>query len=136
MATIKLQNGKVISKNGKASCTCCDPIGPCISGSNDAPGTGNNQNGPCVDFVTATTTAATMDGLYVCTGGVDDQANITWSGGSFFSPANQPNVGPCYGAHNFSFNANLQKGDTVTCNAGSWGGPVGCSINCCPISTI
>ena len=26
MATIKLQNGKVILKNGKASCTCCGPL--------------------------------------------------------------------------------------------------------------
>jgi hypothetical protein len=65
-----------------------------------------------------------------------DQANITWSGGSFSSPADQPGVGPCYGGHNFSFNANLKIGDTVTCNAGSWGGAVSCSINCCPVTTI
>lgn len=136
MSTIKTKNGKVVLKNGKASCTCCDPIGPCISGSNGGGGSGSDPSKPCVDFVTATTTAATVDGLYQCTGSVDDQANITWSGGSFSSPADQPGVGPCYGAHNFSFNANLKIGDTVTCNAGSWGGPVSCSINCCPVTTI
>ena len=26
MATIKLQNGKVITKEGKVSCSCCDPM--------------------------------------------------------------------------------------------------------------
>jgi hypothetical protein len=65
---------------------------------------------------------------------VDDQGNMTWAGGSFFSPAGQPGVGPCFGAHNFEFYANLNIGDTVSCEAGSWGGNVGCNISCCFVS--
>ena len=134
---IKTKNGNVLLKNGKPSCECCGPISACISGSNQSGGNDDSDpRGPCVEFLTATTTAATIDSLYECTGSVDDQANITWSGGSFFSPAANPWFGPCYGAHSFSFNANLKIGDTVTCNAGSWGGAVGCSINCCPVTTI
>jgi hypothetical protein len=139
MATIKTQGGKVITKDGKVSCTCCAsgecaPGAPSISGSATQQGTGTNQSGPCVDFITATTTPATVSGLHKCTGGVDDQGNMTWPGGSFFSPSNQPSVGPCFGAHNFEFYAKLNTGDTVSCEAGSWGGPVTCIISCCLVT--
>lgn len=137
MAKIALQDGKIVLKDGKASCACCSPSGECapgapsISGSAEQGGTGYDPNGPCVDFITAITTPATVSGLYKCTGGVDDQGNMTWPGGSFFSPAD---FAPCYGAHNFEFYANLNIGDTVSCEAGSWGGPNGCNISCCFVS--
>lgn len=111
---------------------CCGPV--CFSGSNFTIGTGIDETGPCVDFLTTITDAAPETGLYECTGLVDDQATITWPAGRFFSPANQPNVGPCYGAHEFSFTAFIQKNQTISCEAGSWGGNIGCEINCCLIS--
>lgn len=131
MATIKLQDGKVVLKNEKVSCICCNPL--CVSGSASQEGTGGNPSGPCVDFITAKTTKAIIPGLYKCTGYVDDQGNMTWPGGSFFSPAQQPNIGPCYGGHEFEFYANLNIGDIVSCNAGSWGGGNGCNISCCVV---
>jgi len=136
MATIKLQEGKVILKDGKVSCSCCGcaPGAPSISGNASQEGIETDPSSPCVDFITATTTPATISGLYKCTGSVDDQGNMTWPGGSFFSPANQPSVGPCYGAHDFEFYANLNVGDTVSCEAGSWGGPNNCNISCCFVS--
>jgi hypothetical protein len=84
-----------------------------------------------VDFVTATTTAAAQAGLYQCTGGVDDSGELTWPGGSFSSPSTG---GQCYGAHNFSFTASLAVGDTISCNAGSWGGNIECNLSCCLIT--
>lgn len=111
---------------------CCEPecaIG--FGGASRKAGKGENPAGPCVDFDTMITTEVPQDGFYLCTGGVDDEATITWSGGSFFSPAAFPESGPCYGAHLFSFSANFTAGDKIECVAGSWGGRVGCNINCC-----
>jgi hypothetical protein len=133
MATVKLNSdGKVITKDGNVSCDCCGQI--CISGNQSDDGGGGDPSGPCRDFLTVETTPATKAGLYKCTGGVDDEGQMTWDGGSYFSPANQPSVGPCYGAHGFEFNATLNIGDTVSCQAGSWGGIYECSITCCYIS--
>lgn len=112
---------------GTISCSATD----CISKSASQQGTGTNPNGPCVDFTSATTGPSKASALYSCTGHVDDSGEITWSGGSYSSPATGP--GPCFGAHNFSFTAFINKGGTVTCNASSWGGTVGCSITCCII---
>jgi len=131
---IKTKNGKVVLKNGKPSCECCDPETGCISGDSGFPLLPiPPEVGPCIDFLTATTTTAKSDGLYQCTGYADDQANITWPGGSLFFPAPE---GGCVGTNNLSFNVSLTKGDTVSCTAGSWGGIVGCRINCCPVTTI
>lgn len=113
------------------SCGCCGPI--CLLGDAVGRGSSGDPAGPCVHFTTATTTPAKVAGLYQCTGGVDDQGEMTWPGGSFSSPASMPSVGPCYGAHNFSFTASLDVGDTVTCNAGSWGGGIECHLSCCLI---
>lgn len=112
-------------------CQECEPI--CFSGSVSGSGTGSDESGPCVDFLTATTTGAPEEGLYKCVGGVDDQATVSWPGGSFFSPANQPEKGPCYGSHGFSFNAGFKVDEVAQCQAGSWGGGVGCELTCCLI---
>lgn len=93
-------------------------------------GSGTDTSSGCVDSQSATTTAAEFDGVYTCTGSVDDNGEMSWGGGSYSSPSNT-DTGPCYGAHGFSFTANLKVGDTVTCRAGSWGGEVGCTISCC-----
>jgi hypothetical protein len=102
-------------------------------GSNFENGVGKDESGPCVDFLTTTTEPAPQTGLYECKGLVDDQGTITWSGGSFFSPANQQNVGPCFGGHEFTFTAFFQQGQTVSCEAGSWGDFIGCEMLCCLI---
>lgn len=124
----------------KSDCECdCDAVTAacedcnCFSGDISGNGTGSDQSGPCVDFLTAVSEEAPKTGLYECNGGVDDQATVTWQGGSFFSPANQPGIGPCYGAHNFSFTAYVGEGTTMKCEAGSWGGGVGCNFTCCLI---
>lgn len=136
MANIALQDGKVVLKDGKASCTCCDGE-ICISGSEfkrgpDIPD--RNVTDPCTDFLTVTTTQATKSGLYKCTGVVDDQGSMTWASGSYYSPGSSPNIGPCFGRHSFEFNATLNVGDTVSCEAGSWGSDYGCQITCCYVS--
>jgi len=118
----------------EGECECCTGKECSVSGgAGDNGSGGTNTEGPCVDFVNAVSDPAPCRGLYTCSGGVDDQAEISWPGGSFFSPADQPNVGPCYGAHDFSFTAYLNKKDTITCRAGSWGGPVGCNFSCTKI---
>ena len=108
--------------------------GVSFSGSASGSGSGVDEAGPCVDFLTAVTTPAPKTGFYECTGGVDDQATVTWPGGSFFSPAEYPGIGPCYGAHSFVFTSSFNAGDTVTCEAGSWGSFIGCEITCCRVN--
>ena len=117
-------------------CDCCVAPGECsvTGGASEGGSSGGDSSGPCNDFVNAVSNPAPCKGLYNCYGGVDDQGEISWAGGSFFSAADQPNVGPCYGAHNFSFTAYLNKNDTITCRAGSWGGPVGCNFSCTKIT--
>jgi hypothetical protein len=121
----------------KRGCGCvgtcqnkCDE-GCCFSASvsDDVPD--GDQSGPCRDFRTATSDQANYTGVYDCTGGADDEGTWTWPGGSHFKPANQPDVGPCYGASNTAFIANMQEGQKMKCQAGSWGGGVGCNLNCC-----
>ena len=124
---------------GDNPCSTCykceaDDDGGCISGHGIGEGSYGDPSGPCVDSTTATTTAAKVAGLYQCTGGVDDKGEMTWPGGSFSSPASMPDVGPCYGAHDFSFTASLGVGDTVSCNAGSWGGGIECHLSCCLVT--
>ena len=121
----------------KRGCGCvgtcenkCDD-GCCFSASVSGQGSGTDSSGPCVDFLSATSDKANYTGVYDCTGGADDEGTWTWSGGSHFKPAGQPNVGPCYGAGGTSFVANMQRGQTMKCRAGSWGGNVGCDLNCC-----
>jgi hypothetical protein len=109
-------------------CQCGDD--GCISGSASGSGSGTDTSSGCVDSKSATTTPAEYDGVYTCTGSVDDNGEMSWGGGSYSSPSST-DTGPCYGAHSFSFTANLKKGSTVTCMAGSWGGDVGCTITCC-----
>ena len=116
----------------KGDCSIKCGTSCCISGGVSGSGSGEDTSGPCVDFLDAITdTGAPVEGIYNCTGGADDQGNWTWSGGSHFKPAGQPNVGPCFGAGGTSFIANLKQGDKVKCEAGSWGGNVGCNMNCC-----
>jgi hypothetical protein len=114
--------------SGDCSLSCS--VTCCISGEASGSGSGTDENGPCVDFLSAVTTSgAQVTGLYNCSGGVDDQGTWTWSGGSKFRPASGP--GPCYGAGSISWVAALNKGARMRCRAGSWGGNVGCSMNCC-----
>ena len=122
----------------KRGCGCvgtcenkCDE-GCCFSASVLEQGPGNDPFGPCVNFRTATSTKANYTGVYDCTGSADDEGTWTWPGGSHFKPAIYfPPQGPCYGAGGTSFIANMQKDQKMKCRAGSWGGDVGCSLNCC-----
>jgi len=111
---------------------CGCPDGGCLVASARGEGGNGPTSGPCVDFIGATSTGARTTGVYACTGGADDEGTWTWPGGSHFKPANQPNVGPCYGASGTSFTAFLSRGDTMSCKAGSWGSSVSCDFRCCP----
>lgn len=131
MPTIATIQNKIIFKDGGVSCECCEF---CVSASQYGNGGEGNRGGPCRDFLTTKTDKVQIEGLYSCVGSVDDAAQISWPGGTFSSPAAQPWVGPCYGAHAFSFNAMFKEDDIVTCTAGSWGIIYGCQIKCCYIS--
>lgn len=119
--------------DGKCDCCVapgeCSVVGSALEGGSD----GGQKSGPCNDFVNAVSDPAPCRGLYSCSGGSDDQAEISWAGGSLFFPAAIPSVGPCYGVTSFSFTAYLNKGDSITCRAGSWGGPVSCNFSCTKI---
>ena len=121
----------------KRGCRCvgtcenkCDE-GCCFSASNFGNGSGTDQSGPCVDFLSATSDKVNYTGVYDCTGGADDEGTWTWPDGSHFKPADQPNVGPCFGAGGTVFVANMEKDQKMKCRGGSWGGNVGCEFNCC-----
>lgn len=134
MATIKIQDGKVILKDGKVSCECCTL---CVSGNSGFPFLPiPEQVGPCIDFLTATTTSVRKAGLYTCRGRADDSANINWPGGNYVVPPSSGDFSRCIGPSDFEFTTNLNVGDRVSCEAGSWGGIVGCRIICCPADSL
>jgi hypothetical protein len=122
----------------KRGCGCvgtcenkCDE-GCCFSASIAGFGPGTDQSGPCVDFLTATSTKANYTGVYDCIGNSDDEGTWTWPAGSLYLPATDPGTGPCYGTNiGVSFVASMQKNQTMKCRGGSWGGNVGCDLNCC-----
>ena len=92
----------------------------------------NPTDGPCADFLGATSDMAKYTGFYDCVGYSDDEGLWTWPGGSLYRPASIPSIGPCYGANvNVQFSANMKKGQTMRCRGGSYGGGVGCSLDCC-----
>lgn len=136
MATIALQDGKVILIDGKISCICCGDA--CVTGDdyyNYGRPPDADPSGPCTGFYTVNSTAVTAAGLYDCNGTSDDGCTVTWSGGSKDFPASQPEIGPCYGITAWSLSSiTLEAGEKVKCEARSWAGPCGCSFSCCLIT--
>jgi hypothetical protein len=131
MATVKIQAGGVVLKNGNVSCECCSTeVCAGVSKIEFVDNIGPDDTIPCQDFRTHKTNKVPKTGLYVCEGYIDDLGTITWSGGSYYSPPLQQQ---CYGPMPFSFNAFLTKGEILTCEAGSWAGNVGCVFTCCPV---
>lgn len=133
---IALHNGSVIFRDGKVSCVCCEDF--CVIGDDyydygrppDA-----DQSGPCTGFWTVNSTAATIAGLYDCSGTSDDKCTVTWPNGSEDFPSPRPEIGPCFGITSWSLSSiELDVGDKVTCSAGSWSGPCGCAFSCCLIT--
>jgi hypothetical protein len=112
-------------------CECC-VVGGCISGTKFEPfPVEDRDNTQCNDYVTATTTAAMKTGMYNCTGATDDGGEISWSGGSQSWDGSRGEE--CFGVVQFSFEAYIQKNDSVSCTGKSWGGRAGCRITCCYI---